>query len=718
MRRVKTIIGLLGGWLFAQPLVTIQQIQTPQNLAAGNDTSVWHGQTVRVRGVVMTRCDWHRHYGVSGGANSKRCSIWLQDSMSSGPRTGLQIRRQNTTDMPPNFTALQQGQYVELVGTVGYFQGEIQLNVDTNTSPVILAPNIPLAPPTPINVSDLNLSNGSHNLAVGEQWQGSYVKLTNLTINSVATNPVRLTCTDANGYQIVVFGEFKGLGSTRTYTAGTRLDSVKGIILHYWPATGTPMYEICPWHDSMVYIGNAVPLVSSHNRTPVCPGPTDNVQVQVNAEGMAGDPVTSVTLYWATGASTTYTAVPMTQQGATTTYTATIPAQAEGTYVHYYIVAQDQSGDMVKYPTFEPYSYRVNSAGCRITDIQYVVPSVIYAYNPSGRRDYLSSGYRGLSVSNVPGVVTATENDLGYVHIQQTGAPDWAGIWVRPTGGAPTLNIGDSVIITNATVDEYFGLTNLQNAVITRVGLASAPITPTVLPLNVIYGDTQYAATEPYESMLVRFRHDNPAQVLHVVQPQVSTQSQHAGDYRVGMDPASPLQGVRVLAGRQTSNIFSSLKVSYVNDSTWAVTDGLIDPTIPLCIVADTTELDSIQGIFTYQWNFVKLLPRNNNDFFRVTKTTCTTGGGGGGGPSALAGRQDLPLTVYPNPTQGYLHIALPQEYGWATARLQTLEGRELWRGRFLGQWEGSLAELPAGLYLLRVSTAAGEAVARIIRTY
>jgi hypothetical protein len=62
------VITLTLGLLAAQPpLKTIQEIQTPIDLAANNDTSVLHGQVVRVRGVVVTECDWHRHFNVSGG---------------------------------------------------------------------------------------------------------------------------------------------------------------------------------------------------------------------------------------------------------------------------------------------------------------------------------------------------------------------------------------------------------------------------------------------------------------------------------------------------------------------------------------------------------------------------------------------------------------------------------------------------------------------------
>lgn len=711
MRVHSITYGLLMGWLAAQTpqLVTISQIQTPKNLAAGNDTSILHGQYVRVRGVVATRCSSHRHFGVSGGPNSKRCSMWIFDTLP--PYRGLQIRRQNVSDLPTGFTNLQPGQYVELKGTVGYFQGEIQLLIDTvdaNNPIQILNIGVPLPPATEISLTDINQPNGVHNLQVGDQWQGRFVKITNLTVTNVATSPLRITVVDANGNQGLIFGEFKDL--TNSYPVGTKLDSVKGIVLHYWPSSGTPMYEICPWHDSLVKVGNPVPTVSNLRRTPVCPSSSSSVTVEVDVTGTASDPITQVTLFWATGASTTYSSIPMTQVGSTSTYQATIPAQPQGTYVHYYIQARDQSGDIVRFPRFEPQSYRVNNAGCRITDIQYVIPSVLYAYNPTGRRDYLGSGYNRLPVSNVPGVVTATENDLGYIYIQQPGALEWAGIWVRTSSTVPNLQIGDSVVVSSAIVDEYFGLTTLMNAQVSRVGPASAPIQPIVLPLNLVYGDTQYAATEPYESMLVRFRHDIPSQRLKVVQSQISTTYPHQGDYRVGMDPADPLKGIRVLAGRQTNNIFSSLKVSYVNDSAWATTDGLIDQSLPLCKVYEsTTQMDSLQGILTYQWNFIKLLPRSNSDFFRVTGTSCDISTG-------ITSESQWPLLIGPNPTTHSLHIQVPMELGEVRLALYTLQGQCLLEKTQRGAQEWDISALPAGTYLLKVVTESRQAFFRVVK--
>jgi hypothetical protein len=717
--RILTITLLLG-LIAAQtpPLKTIEEIQTPKNLNATtpNDTSVLHGQVVRVRGVVMTECSWHGQFNLSTTPPTYRCSIWLQDSARSGPRTGLQIRRQNISDKPTGFTNLQRGQYVELRGTVSYFRGEIQLTIDTLTAPIILNPSVPIARPVTITPDSVNQPSGLlHDVPKGDKWQGSFVKMENLRVITVQTNPLRITAQDSRGNQVLIFGEFKGL--TNSFPVNTFLDSVKGIILHFWPSSGTPTYEICPWHDSLVYVGNPVPIVSNLTRSPVCPNSSNAVTVQVNASSNSpSDSITAVRLFYAIGSSTSYTMVPMTRVGSTSTYEATIPPQPQGTFVHYFVRAYDQTNDSVRVPRFEPQAYRVNNAGCRITDIQYVIPSVSYAYNPSARRDYLGCGYTGLQVTDVPGIVTASQhsNDtsLGYVYIQQPGATQWAGIWVRGNG-LDVLRVGDSVVVTSATVDEYFGLTNLNNASVNRIGPAQSVIQPVVLPLNVVFGDTQYAATEPYESMLIRFRHDNPTQRLFVVAPKLpSAPAVHQGDYRVGMDPNDPAKGIRVLAGRQTSSIFSSLNVSYVNDSAWASQDGLINPAIPLCIVQDTTRMDSLQGILTYQWNFVKLLPRNNKDFWNVQGTLCRTQQV----PSALLSGQAANAIAWPNPFSAGFDLYTPESWGMVEAHLLSSTGQRLHTRYVQGASTWHASDLPQGLYFLQVHSPQGLITLRLVR--
>ncbi|RMF49219.1 MAG: T9SS C-terminal target domain-containing protein, partial [Bacteroidetes bacterium] len=127
----------------------------------------------------------------------------------------------------------------------------------------------------------------------------------------------------------------------------------------------------------------------------------------------------------------------------------------------------------------------------------------------------------------------------------------------------------------------------------------------------------------------------------------------------------------------------------------------------------DSTELDSLQGILTYQWNFVKLLPRYNADFFRVRKASCTETAGGGG--AALNEAGTLVLRYGPNPASHFVWVEVPPTYGLAKARLYTLEGRQLQETSFSGQAEIDLSRLPQGLYLLEVEAGGASVRVRLI---
>ena len=62
-----------------------------------------------------------------------------------------------------------------------------------------------------------------------------------------------------------------------------------------------------------------------------------------------------------------------------------------------------------------------------------------------------------------------------------------------------------------------------------------------------------------------------------VVQRNADGPNNNFGEYRIGSDTALPDTGCRVLAGRVTSSIISSLDVSYVNDSIWTDNSGMMN---------------------------------------------------------------------------------------------------------------------------------------------
>jgi hypothetical protein len=103
-----------------------------------------------------------------------------------------------------------EGMEIELQGIVDYFNGETQIALDTNVTISILSLNNAIATAPVVQVSTFNLGavSGSSQAAQvsGEEWQGSYVELQNVTVVSVNSSSTRgnFTVRDANNNQIVV----------------------------------------------------------------------------------------------------------------------------------------------------------------------------------------------------------------------------------------------------------------------------------------------------------------------------------------------------------------------------------------------------------------------------------------------------------------------------------------------------------------------------------
>ncbi|MCS7073553.1 MAG: T9SS type A sorting domain-containing protein [Bacteroidia bacterium] len=674
----------------AQTITPIANIQTP--ISSTNDTSVLHGQTVVVRGVVMTEPDsWYQSNGTSGSS-----SIWIQTPGVSGPKTGLQIRLNNiAAGIGTGFMNLVPGQEVEIPGRVSYFSGETQISLDTLGTINVVNLGQAIAGPDTVSVGTFN---NSSNVAqpTGEQWQGSYVAIKDVNVVSVNTTNGRgnFTVQDASGNRIIIWDAHKFMrnqtnGYTRP-TVGSTFCSIAGIIYHRAFAGSTPYYELHPFKASDIVLCSAPPQVTNMTRTPSCPAPSQSVTVTATVTTTSpGATIASVVLYYAFGATTsTYTQVNMTP-GANNTYSASIPAGNNGDFVHYYIIATDNNGVSTRFPRFTPYSYTVNASGCTIRDIQFVAPQIL-----QGTSQWYESGYQGLTVSGVKGVVTASPNngtlgnpgDLGYLYIQQRGTNQFGGIWViESVPTVPALQIGDSVTVSG-TVEEYFGVTRLNAATVTKLG-TTTPIEPILLPVNT-FADSQSVTTEAFESMFVRFEEPN----LQVVNVSTDPQSPSLkGDYRLGTNLLDPNVGTRVLAGRQTNNIFSSLNVPFVNDPQWEVTDGLMNVT-PQVVTAGM-QFSYAQGIMTYGFSRVKLLPRNQMDMALLTsqeKTFSTNS-----------------FSLYPNPTSGsvtveYDRLAIS---GIVSIELLDLTGRVVHKTTGTnGKINFQTNDIANGLYLCKAS--------------
>ncbi len=681
--RIFTALLLVFGTLTisAQTLRTISEIQTTKS--ATNDTSIHHGEYVKVRGVVVTPPDqWWQA--------PTRYNFWIQDSGQSGPKTGLQIYLSDgTKDGVTGVSGLQVGDYVEITGTVGYYRGAKQVVIDTNTTITVLNANVPVKGPDTVDVSVFNDANNQAQ-PTGEPWEGSYVVIKNVTVTAVSTSGTRgfFDVQDAAGNQMTIYDSFKQLNPNNGFVkpqVGDVFKSIAGILQHYNNGTTTNKYELLPFDSTQLVIASARPTVNSLTRNVVCP--TSNDSVTIIADVFHKDTsatITSVVVkYGLSPTDSASNSINMVNVGGT--WQAKIPPQANGTFVNYFVVATDNYGKQTIYPNYQPQCYTVNDNGCAIHDIQKTSNIMFKPTN------YFSSGYENLTVVDVEGVVSASSSDLGYVYLQDEGFSTWGGIQLTGDPGIANYKTGDRIKVTGV-VREYYGFTQIE---VNSHQLVSSGnnVNPVVVPISALVsqGDRQTYSTEAYEGMFVRFTEPG----LRVVEVKADTMfSSGSADYRVGTDPLDPKNGVRVIAGRQTNSVFSSLNVSYVNDSTWENVDGVM--AVPACVVTDTTTMDSIQGIVSYQWRAIKLMPRTNKDFFGVKGTL-----GGQCVFSAITTiSNNTQIKMFPNPASSFVTITT-DAVNPITVKINNILGQTVITKTLKQQTSINVSNLPAGIYFV-----------------
>ncbi|MEL6651900.1 MAG: hypothetical protein AAFQ87_13950, partial [Bacteroidota bacterium] len=438
----------LGGMLIglrAQDTLSIQQIQTvaANDLAACIDTSFYLGDTVYTYGTVVM------DGGLAQATNGR--NVWLQNG--TGPFSGIDLYTINVPTPVPGTDVLDllAGDSVVVLGIIDRFGNEteilpLQITVVGAGNPVQTL-EIPLG--------DLNDGTQENQPETGEQWEGSYVTLTDLTVSSVSffsgNSRVSFICSDAQGNLVNISDRFlvqRLPGNGGTFVApsqGDRFDTIRGVVAHSangcFGANGRG-YEVYPFQESdyVVAQGAASPSISNISRNPVTPTASQDVTVSATIEDSDGN-VTSATLHYAVGASNAnYLTVPMTSSGST--YTGTIPntAYSDGDFVKYYITAEDN--DMLTSTSpdinnnFDPIFFAVRDNGTRIFDVQFTPFA-------SG-----NSGYLGLEVT-LEGIVTATAdaNDLGFVYIQEETGNAWTGLSLVQNAQLASLQRGDKVSV-------------------------------------------------------------------------------------------------------------------------------------------------------------------------------------------------------------------------------------------------------------------------------
>ena len=403
------IIGLLMTTMsFAQTALSVRDIQyiSPTDLADCKDLSAYDGQEVKTVGIVMH--DGNLTELASGSVNGGyRPGVHILDTSSSGMGDfrGIQIHGVYTdgsgqSQPVSKLDNLVAGMIIEVTGTVGNFSGETQIYPSDNSSVNVIG-SVTAPQAQVIDLGNLNDNSRTNNFVTGEEWEGSFVQLDNVTVVSVSIfsgNRVSFDVSDDNGNLINVSDRFlvqKQPGRTLVNPSspqtdgefvapipGTKYESLRGIILHSENGCsgGTGRgYELNPFDKSHYKVGDTPPSITEVKRTPLVPTSSVNLTISAKIIDFNGS-VVSQKLYYTddlTNDNTSFTETTFTlKAGSSDEYEGTIPAFANGTIVKYYISATDDDGNK----SYAPFTaknqdgatafYTVRDEGLTIRDLQ------------------------------------------------------------------------------------------------------------------------------------------------------------------------------------------------------------------------------------------------------------------------------------------------------------------------------------------------------------
>jgi hypothetical protein len=661
-----TLVSLIG---FAQvDTVSVYDIQfvNQATLQACEDTSQYQNKTVYFVAVVAVNGNLSEvaSGSITGGSRPFVSVLDTADNGAGGPFRGLDLMGviDGTSDPTPGFENLVAGDIIGVTATLGAYDGETQATpVSSSAITVLGSMNAPT--PVVVSVGDLNDDQRVNILETGEQWEGSYIEVQNVTVVAVnyfsGGSRVSMDVSDANGNLLNLSDRFlaqklpshqtvnpQSPSTTGSFVAppiGTQYTYVRGFVIHSENGcTGNPTgrgYELDPAFSTDYNIGVAPPNIADIERDVVVPGSSDQVTISSNITDFDGTVVSANLLYSynLTDPVSAFTSVAMTNTSGDK-YEASISAQANGTVVRYILEATDDAANTTTSPftpsaqtTTNVYHYTVRDNGLEIVDIQKTF----------GGSDL--SSFLGASVE-FTGYVTASakNSDIGYIYVQQQGASEFAGINCVGNPDLIALCRGDEVTI-EGIVEENFGFTRVGVTKVSKTGnfkiLAATAVDPSDANLN----------HEAYESMLVVAKDPSGGQIY------MNNPDAGFGEYEVGTQGAST--NMRVLAGRQSGSSFASLHVSLVTDAYYYDNDGQME--VDTVITDANMTMDSISGMYYYSFNSYKLLPRNNEDIYGLNVSLepsgfvpCvkdTT--------SSVQNIYNHEFNIFPNPANGVLNI-------------------------------------------------------------
>jgi hypothetical protein len=451
--------------------------------------------TVRFEGIVISN---PKAYGLS----KSRKAAYIQRK-GGGPWSGLQVMCEPAAPNGPGTTLstllaeskfydnFVVGYKVRVTAVIRDFQGETQVNlIRSNTNWENGVEQLSLTPDTlvytEITADKLMLGNPNSSTripqkATGEQYEGTLVRLRNVTVYSVvntisgSSNRTAWSVIDDFGNVIEVRdfsayyrrddnGDSTGLGVVDPNrfiapTVGTRLDFIQGVITEY-AVSGAARYGISPIYPGDYKVCTSCPpSIKYISRTPLIVKSTDTTkftfEITVGDTTLQGSKIFYKNSVTNTLDSANLTAV----AGFPNYYLAQVPPTNTECVMTYWIQATDRKNRTTLIPDPFAFGNKYYITGANgVDDIRVIQTSLV----PSG-----ASIWAGDSLSNmtVRGVVTG--RNFGNMLTVQAGNGPNSAIFVQRRNANDSLTnwqVGDSIIITNARVTENFNVTTLLNA--------------------------------------------------------------------------------------------------------------------------------------------------------------------------------------------------------------------------------------------------------------
>lgn len=437
---------------------------------------------------------------------------------------------------------------------------------------------------------------------------------------------------------------------------------------------GAANFVVNPFEPSDFVVTEAPPTIAVTGPTSI-PGPDDDVPVSATITAASGT-ITSAQVnyrYIVDGEEVETGSAALTNT-TEDTYEGSIPAatfgDANGAYVAYSVTATDSDGVSA---TTEEFSYLVFEGA--IDAISLIQRTFDGGFGDSP----LLTG--DAATFDLTATVQAVIFDgSNYQVTIQDAAEEFSGVWMFLGSEDPGLEAGDQINITEATIDEYFDLTQLTDVTFTEVGTGT-PYEPIVLETSAIASG---GMGEAYEGVYVEF--DD----VQVTSTNADAPSGPYGEFLV--TSSTEAQAIRVDA--------LSTAIDFGEDDD------------PATVYQVGNVLEFVRGPLYYSFDAYKVTPPSADDLGEITNVAIEDEPGAG---TARIER------VFPNPSAGVARVRFALDAaGDASVRLFDVTGREvatLAAGPMAAgphTAELDVRQLAAGVYVVRLEAEGGVDTARI----